>query len=214
MLSATAKPQVLTIDDLEQHATLHLPKMVRDYYNGGSMDAYTLASNVEAYRQWYVMPRVLRDVSRIDTAAVAFDQKISFPCCVAPAAMQRMAHPDGEEATARAAGSKGVVMGLSSFATTSLEVVKAECDKATSSGISECVLQMYLFENREVSENLIRRAESTIPFQPNLSGRSVLTSFSRGWLQSYSPHSGHAIFWSAPVRDAQWFQSTSTFEDG
>ncbi len=86
---------------------------------------------------------------------------ISFPCCVAPAAMQKMAHPDGEEATARAAGSKGVLMGLSSFATTSLEVVKSECDKASRSRTSECVLQMYLFENREVSDNLIRRSEST-----------------------------------------------------
>lgn len=75
--------------------------------------------------------------------------------------MQKMAHPDGEEATARAAGSKGVLMGLSSFATTSLEVVKSECDKASRSRTSECVLQMYLFENREVSDNLIRRSEST-----------------------------------------------------
>ena len=79
MAPATAKPQILTIDDLEEYAALHLPKMVRDYYNGGSMDAYTLASSLEAYRRWYIMPRVLRDVSRIDTTARVFDQQSRFP---------------------------------------------------------------------------------------------------------------------------------------
>ncbi|KAJ9640753.1 hypothetical protein H2204_003042 [Knufia peltigerae] len=161
MSTAQSKPQILTIDDLEHHATLHLPKMVREYYNGGSMDSYTLQGNVHAYRQWYIMPRMLRDVSRIDTSAQVFDRKVTFPCCVAPAAMQKMAHPDGEEATARAAGAKGVVMGLSSFSTTSLEVVKKECDEATAATEGACVLQMYLFENRKVSEDLISRAEKS-----------------------------------------------------
>ncbi|KIW41450.1 uncharacterized protein PV06_07008 [Exophiala oligosperma] len=161
MSTAQSKPQILTIDDLEHHATLHLPKMVREYYNGGSMDSYTLQSNVHAYRQWYIMPRMLRDVSRIDTSAQVFDRKVTFPCCVAPAAMQKMAHPDGEEATARAAGDKGVVMGLSSFSTTSLEVVKKECDEATATVEGACVLQMYLFENRKVGEDLISRAEKS-----------------------------------------------------
>lgn len=132
------------------------------------MDSYTLQSNVHAYRQWYIMPRMLRDVSRIDTSAQVFDRKVTFPCCVAPAAMQKMAHPDGEEATARAAGDKGVVMGLSSFSTTSLEVVKKECDEATATVEGACVLQMYLFENRKVGEDLISRAESMFHAQKTL----------------------------------------------
>ena len=89
--------------------------------------------------------------------------------------MQKMAHPDGEEATARACGSYGTVMGLSSFSTTSLEDVKSQADQARKiaglSGESECVLQMYLFENRATSEDLIRRAEG---------GRSLLVEQSSG----------------------------------
>lgn len=75
-----------------------------------------------------------------------------------------MAHPDGEEATARACGSYGTVMGLSSFSTTSLEDVKSQADAARTAsgknGPSECVMQMYLFENRATTDDLVRRAEA------------------------------------------------------
>lgn len=77
--------------------------------------------------------------------------------------MQKMAHPDGEEATARACGTYGAVMGLSSFSTTSLEDVKEQADEARRAagkdGRSEFVMQMYLFENRATTDDLVRRAE-------------------------------------------------------
>ncbi|KAH8886222.1 peroxisomal glycolate oxidase [Thozetella sp. PMI_491] len=144
---------IFSIDDLEAYASNHLPKMVRDYYNGGAMDGITLRGNRDAYAQYWIRPRVLRDVSRLSTETKVFDNTIPLPLCVAPAAMQKMAHPDGEEATARACGTFGTIMGLSSFSTTSLE------DNAGLEGPSECVLQLYLFENRSTSEHLIRRAE-------------------------------------------------------
>lgn len=167
-------PIPLSIDDLERYAELHLPKMVREYYNGAALDGVTHASNLASYRQYYIRPRMLRNVSNIDTSSVMFHNRVPFPCCIAPSAMQRMAHPDGEEATARACGGAGLVMGLSTFSTTRLEDVKREADKARERMImeacndslgekeskSECVLQMYLFENRETTYGLIRRAES------------------------------------------------------
>jgi len=163
-----SKPELYSIDDFEAYAAEHLPKMTRDYFNGGAMDGVTLRANQDAYHRFYIQPRVLRDVSKLDTTARVFPSGnvIPFPCCVAPAAMQRMAHPDGELATARACGAYGTVMGLSSFSTTSLEDVKREADRSRrasgKSGDSECVLQMYLFENRATSEDLIRRAESKL----------------------------------------------------
>jgi len=159
-----ATPSIHSIDDLEAQAVARLPKMVRDYFNGGAMDSVTLAANRKAFGDYYILPRALRDVSSIDMSAKVFNNTLPFPCSVAPAAMQKMAHPDGEIATARACGRAGVVMGLSSFSTTSLEEVKAAADEARREagleGESECVLQMYLFENRSVSEGLIRRAEA------------------------------------------------------
>ncbi|SPO02519.1 related to Peroxisomal (S)-2-hydroxy-acid oxidase GLO5 [Cephalotrichum gorgonifer] len=160
-----SKPELYSVDDFESYAAETLPKMVRDYFNGGALDSITLHANQEAYRRFYIRPRVLRDVSTIDTKTRVFPDgnTIPFPCCVAPAAMQRMVHPDGEVATARACGAYGVVLGLSSFSTTSLEDVKREADRAREQtgrdGEGECVLQMYLFENRSTSEDLIRRAE-------------------------------------------------------
>lgn len=166
------RPEVHSIDDLEAHARAHLPRTARDYFDGGALDGRALAANRRAYARWWVRPRVLRDVAGVRTRTRVFAEgpggkgggnEIPFPCCVAPAAMQRMAHPDGEVATARGCGAFGTVMGLSTFATTSLEEVKAAADgarrEAGLEGRSECVLQMYLFENRETSRGLIRRAE-------------------------------------------------------
>ena len=68
--------------------------------------------------------------------------------------MQSLAHSDGELATARACKKTGIIMGLSSFATTTLEAVAREC------GDVPRVLQLYLFEEREHSRKLIARAKS------------------------------------------------------
>lgn len=51
--------------------------------------------------RWYIYPRVLRDVSSVDMSTTVLGQRVSMPICVAATAMQRMAHPDGETATAR-----------------------------------------------------------------------------------------------------------------
>lgn len=185
-----SKPVVHSIDDLEEHAANHLPKMVRDYFNGGSLDGVTLRANRQEYQKWYIQPRVLRDVSNVNPKAVAIPggHEIPFPCCVAPAAaMQRMAHPDGEEAMARGCGKFGTVMGLSTFATTSLEDVKKAADEARKAaglqGPSENVLQMYLFENRETSKALIHRAESKYRFK--IRAHMLIDFTLRGWVQGH-----------------------------
>ncbi|KAI0376733.1 FMN-dependent dehydrogenase [Hypomontagnella monticulosa] len=160
------KPDVFSIDDLEQYASTVLPKMVRDYFNGGALDSRALNANRSAYLKYYIRPRVLRNVEGISTQTKVFrdGNKIPFPCAVAPAAMQKMAHPEGEEATARACGAYGTVMGLSTYSTTSLEEVKglAEASRQAAGliGPAELVLQLYVFQNRSVTEQLIRKAET------------------------------------------------------
>lgn len=51
--------------------------------------------------RWRLFPRVLRDVSKVDMSTTVLGQSVSMPVCVAATAMQRMAHPEGETATAR-----------------------------------------------------------------------------------------------------------------
>jgi (S)-2-hydroxy-acid oxidase len=146
--------ECLTIDQLEIIAADRMDKQTRDYYNEGADSGSTLAENKSAYQKYRIRPRVLRDVSKIDTSVDIFGFKNSIPLGVAPTAMQRLAHQDGELATARACREAGVVMGLSSFSTTSLEDVRGALGEA-----HPALLQLYLFENREESKDLIARAK-------------------------------------------------------
>lgn len=143
----------LTINDLEKHAYNIMDKQTRDYYNEGADSGSTLLENLQAFTKYRIRPRVLRDVSKIDTSVNIFGHKNSIPLGVAPTAMQCLAHPDGELATARACQKMGVAMGLSSFATTTLE------DVATASAGNPNVLQLYLFEERDHSRKLLARAK-------------------------------------------------------
>lgn len=107
-----------------------------------------------AYQKYRIRPRVLRDISAIDTSTSIFGHRNSVPFGVAPTAMQCLAHPDGEIATANACKKAGIVMGLSSFATTTLE------DVAQASGSNPHVLQLYLFEERHHTIKMLRRAKA------------------------------------------------------
>lgn len=142
----------LTIPELEALGSQCMDKQTRDYYNEGADAGTTVRENISAYRQYRLRPRVLRDVSKVDSSMEIFGVRTSVPFGVAPAAMQCLAHPDGELATAKACQERNVVMGLSSFSTTSLE------DVSTAIGDVPPVLQLYLFEEREKSRDMIRRA--------------------------------------------------------
>jgi (S)-2-hydroxy-acid oxidase len=144
----------LTISELEKLAAERMDKQTRDYYNEGADSGSTLAENISAYQKYRIRPRVLRDISTIDTSVSIFGHKNSIPLGVAPTAMQGLAHSEGELATARACKKTGVVMGLSSFSTTSLEDVKDALGPDHPGA-----LQLYLFEDREESQNLIQRAK-------------------------------------------------------
>ena len=143
----------LNMEDLERLSRDVMDKQTRDYYNEGSDSNTTLRENSSAYHKYRIRPRVLRDVSSIDSWVEIFGHKNSIPLGVAPTAMQKLAHSDGEVGTARACKSMGVAMGLSSFATASLEEV-AEASEGNPN-----VLQLYLFEEREHSRELLKRAK-------------------------------------------------------
>ncbi|EXJ94426.1 hypothetical protein A1O1_02821 [Capronia coronata CBS 617.96] len=145
----------LTIGELESLAYERMDKQTRDYYNEGADCGSTLRENISAYSRYRIRPRVLRDISQIDTTTTIFgpETTVSVPFGVAPTAMQCLAHEDGEIATARACRNNGVAMGLSSFATSTLE------DVAEANGDNPHALQLYLFEEREHSRKLIERAK-------------------------------------------------------
>jgi (S)-2-hydroxy-acid oxidase len=113
----------------------------------------TLRENRAAFARLRILPRALIDVNTINTETTILGDKVSSPICIAPTAMQKMAHPDGEVATSKAAAKTNTLMTLSSWSTTSIEDVA----KADPKGLRW--FQLYVYKDRVVTMDLIRRAE-------------------------------------------------------
>jgi 4-hydroxymandelate oxidase len=119
----------VNVGDYERLAEERLPAGAFGYFAGGAGDEVTLRENVAAYARYRLRPRVLVDVSTVTTATTVLGTEVSMPLLVAPTALQRMAHPDGEVATARAAAAAGTIMCLSTIANSSpREVAEAAPD--------------------------------------------------------------------------------------
>src|SRR4029077_10716365 len=97
--------------------------------------------------------RVLVDVSQRDTAAWVLGRSLALPMLIAPMAFQNLAHPEGERATARAAGEAGTIMLLSTLSTTRVEDVVA----ATS---AEVWFQLYVYRDRGATRALCERVQA------------------------------------------------------
>ncbi|KAJ2488027.1 Hydroxyacid oxidase 1 [Coemansia sp. RSA 2050] len=145
---------LVNLDDFEQHALRNLDRNALDYYRSGAQDMITLRENQRAFDRMFIRPRVLRDVSAVSLSTSILGERIASPICIAPTAMQRMAHPDGELATARAAERQSTCMVLSSWSTTKIE------DVAISSGGVKW-LQLYVYKDREATRRLIERAQDS-----------------------------------------------------
>ncbi|KAI3695327.1 hypothetical protein L1987_78322 [Smallanthus sonchifolius] len=129
--------------------------MVFEFYATGADDQWTLQENQNAFSRILFRPRVLIDVSKIDLTTTVLGFKISMPIMIAPASMQKMAHPDGENATARAASAAGTIMGLSSWSTASL-------DEVASTGPGIRFFQLYMYKDgldRKAITQLMGRVE-------------------------------------------------------
>src|SRR5580704_16787928 len=95
--------RLLTVDDFAEAAAAVLPRMAWDYYRSGADDERTLRENRRAFRRWEIWYRVLVDVADRSLGTTLLGVPLSAPILIAPTAYHRMAHPEGELATALAA---------------------------------------------------------------------------------------------------------------
>ena len=123
-----------------------------DYYAGGADDEVTLAENETAWQRLRLRPKVLRDVGAVDPSTTVLGQHVAAPLLVAPTAYHRMAHDEGERATARGVAAAGTLMCVSTLATVSLEDVAAAAPGAPR------WFQLYIRRDRGVTEELVQRA--------------------------------------------------------
>ncbi len=142
----------LAAGDLEEAARALLPPEVFDYFAGGADDERTLAANVDAWTNLRLRPRVLRDVTVVDTGTTLLGHAVPSPIVVAPTAFHRMAHPNGEVASARGAAAAGAHFVLSTRSTTPVEEVAAALDGAP------FWYQVYVVQDRELTVELTQRA--------------------------------------------------------
>lgn len=143
----------VNLSELEALARERLSRDAYDYYASGAQDEVTLRENRAAYERLTLAYRVLVDVSRRDLSATVLGQPVAMPILVAPTAFHRLAVPEGEIATARAAGAAGTVMILSTLSNTPVEEVVAAAS-------GPVWFQLYVYRDRRATEGLVRRAEA------------------------------------------------------
>lgn len=141
------------LEELEADARPLLTKSAYGYYVGGSESETTFRDNREAFSRYRLLPRCLIDVRNVSTATEILGTKLSMPIIVAPMAMQRLCHPDGELAMAAGATATKTAMALSTMATSSLEEVAA-------TGSNPLWFQLYVLTRRDVTAALVKDAEA------------------------------------------------------
>ncbi len=142
-----------SIEDLRLLALRRLPRSVFDFFDGGAEDERTLDANREAFRKVRLAPKVLVDVSKVDTTADILGVPSALPVMVAPTGAAGFGWPRADVAIARAAAAHGIPYTLSTSGTASIERIAEEAG-------GNLLFQAYILKQREFTERLIERARA------------------------------------------------------
>jgi 4-hydroxymandelate oxidase len=147
-----AEHQLISIADYERAAEAKLGAEAFAYFAGGAGDEVTLHDNVAAWRRIAVRPRMLVGVGERDASVTVLGKRRPHPLIVAPMALQRLGHPEGEVATARGAAATSTVMCLSTLATTTVPALAEAVPNAPR------WFQLYVLADRGVTRELVAQA--------------------------------------------------------
>lgn len=142
----------LTIADLRDIAQRRTPRAAFDYTDGAAEQELSLTRARQAFEDIEFHPRVLRDVSMVDTTTTVFGGPSALPFGIAPTGFTRLMQTEGEVAGAASAGAHGIPFTLSTLGTTSIEDVKAANPEGRN------WFQLYVMRDREISYGLVERA--------------------------------------------------------
>jgi 4-hydroxymandelate oxidase len=144
--------EVLSLTELANAARERLDPVRYDYFAGGADDELTTRANEDVFTRLRLLPRVLRGNGGRTPAVVLAGTPASCPVLIAPTAFHRLAHPDGEAATARAAAATGTIMIVSMASTVAVEDVAATG--------ATLWFQLYLQPDRAFTATVVKRAEA------------------------------------------------------
>ena len=142
----------INLHDYRRLALERLDPHVIDYLEGGALDELTVRDNERAFLDARLLPRVLRDISSIDTVTSLLGKPVAMPLGIAPTARQSLFDAEGELPVARAAAAAGVPFVASTMSSCSLEQI------AAAGGLQW--FQLYVQRDRKLTESLVRRAEA------------------------------------------------------
>ena len=207
-------------DALEGKAREKLSPAAYAFAAAGADDEITLADNIAAWRRLRLRPRVLNDITAIDTSVSVLGARLATPIMVAPFGRHKLFHPDGERATARGAAAAGAVFILPTTATVSIEDVAKEPASAPR------WFQLYLPPDRALAESLIDRAAAAgfgaivltvdqpvygsspraarAPLAPSPDIRNANLPGAPIAQNSYKPGWTGTVTWPATWRDLEW----------
>jgi (S)-2-hydroxy-acid oxidase len=170
-------PDPITILEVREIAKKRLDPAAWDYYITGADGELSVRRNEAIFKKsvftyntrpnktmltpatrLLFRPQVLRDVTTIDTSATILGKRYDIPIAIAPSAYQKLAGGEGEPDTARAASALGTNIILSSNATTSLEDVASALPQRDEH-YPKPWFQLYFLNSRDLTTDLIRRAE-------------------------------------------------------
>jgi (S)-mandelate dehydrogenase len=140
-----------TIADYQRLARRRLARIAFDYLEGSAEDGHTLRRNREAFERLTFQPRVMTDVTQVDTAVTVLGRALALPAVVGPTGLNGLYVPRAEEALAQAAHAAGLPFVLSTASTSLIEDVRA----ATA---GDLWLQLYVQQDRAIAEDVMRRA--------------------------------------------------------
>jgi lactate 2-monooxygenase len=143
----------VAIGELERRALEAMEPKAANYVGAGAGSEDTIRANVEAFRRHRIVPRMLRDVAARDLATTVLGTAMPAPLMLAPIGVQKVLHPDGELATARAAAAVGVPMVVSTASHFTLEQI------AEAGGEAPRWFQLYWPSDPELLRSFVGRAE-------------------------------------------------------
>jgi lactate 2-monooxygenase len=153
-LTWAVPPYPADLSALEAAAREVMTPRAFGYVAGAAGSGDTASENLEAFRRWRIVPRMLTDVSTPSFASTVLGTQLVAPVLLAPIGVLGIAHPDGESAVARAAHAAGVPMILSTASSTVME------DVAAANGDGQRWYQLYWPKDRAVAASLLGRAQA------------------------------------------------------
>jgi 4-hydroxymandelate oxidase len=143
----------LALHEFEPEARERLPQAVYEYIAGGAGDEHSIRANEDSYQKIFLRPRVLRSAAPVELGQELFGRHLPAPVLLAPAAYQRLMHPEGELASVQGAIRHGLPFVLSSNGTVSIEQIMAIPG-------ARCWFQIYVQGDRGFTSDSIARVEA------------------------------------------------------